>query len=198
MIVGIVFFFAYNWAELHKFVKLGMIETLLVATTIMIILPGINETARNAILTGLSVLAGVLFAVFGQIYHTGANAFDFFMVWVIFISLWVWISNFAPLWLLYVALINTTIILYSQQVANDWSNILVCTILLLINLAVLTPTIIAGRKRVAIWFSNTIALAVVTYATSGLIIGIFDRHQSYFTLLIVLSAVIYTLGIWHG
>lgn len=45
-----------------------------------------------------------------------------------FITLWVVVSNFAPLWLLLIVLINTTFFLYTEQVARDWPTILVVTL----------------------------------------------------------------------
>lgn len=197
-VAGIVFFFAYNWADLHKFAKIGLIQGVLIATTIVALLPRINENIRNVILTGVSVLVGVLFAVFGQIYQTGANAYDFFLAWTIFVTLWVLVSNFSPLWLLYLILINTTFILYSQQVAKDWSEVFICFLLFMINAVVLISTIYFGKKKIPNWFLNTVALATVSYATIGVVIGIFDKHQTTFPLLILFTAIAFVLGIWHG
>lgn len=195
---GIVFFFAYNWADLHKFVKIGLTEGVLIATTILVLLPKINGNIRNIILTGASVLVGVLFAVFGQIYQTGANAYDFFLAWTVFVTLWVLVSNFAPLWLLYLVLINTTFILYSQQVAKDWSEVFICSLLFIINVTVLISAIFWGKKKIPNWFLNTVALASISYATIGVVIGIFDKHQVTFPILILITAIAFALGIWHG
>ncbi|MGV8828963.1 MAG: DUF2157 domain-containing protein [Breznakibacter sp.] len=195
---GIVFFFAYNWADLHKFVKMGLTEGLVIATTLMVLLPKLNDNTRNIILTGASVLVGVLFAVFGQIYQTGANAYDFFLAWTIFVTLWVLISNFAPLWMLYLVLTNTTFLLYSQQVAADWSYVFICASLFIINVAVLICAIYFGKKKIPSWFINTLALSSAGYATIGIVIGIFDKPQTLFFLLIPATAMAFALGIWHG
>jgi uncharacterized membrane protein len=195
---GIVFFFAYNWADLHKFVKIGLTEGVLIATTILVLLPKINGNIRNIILTGASVLVGVLFAVFGQIYQTGANAYDFFLAWTVFVTLWVLVSNFAPLWLLHLVLINTTFILYSQQVAKDWSEVFICSLLFIINVTVLISAIFWGKKKIPNWFLNTVALASLSYATIGIVIGIFDKYEVTFPILILITAIAFALGIWHG
>lgn len=199
---GIVFFFAYNWADLHKFAKIGLIEGLIIATTSLALLPKINIHIRNIILTGAAVLVGVLFAVFGQIYQTGANAYDFFLVWTVFVTLWVAVSNFASLWLLYLILINTTFILYAQQVAKDWSEVFVFTLLFIINTTVLITVILLSKYRktatVPHWFRNIVALASATYATIGIVIGIFDKYQVAFPVLILTALIMFALGIWHG
>ncbi len=116
---GIVFFFAYNWDYLHKFSKMGLIGAALVFLVAPTVMPRLNRHTRNATLTAASVMAGVLFAVFGQIYQTGANAFDFFLAWALFTAVWVAVSRFPILWLLYFILLNTTWFLYVEQVAPE-------------------------------------------------------------------------------
>ncbi|MGK7895760.1 MAG: DUF2157 domain-containing protein, partial [Xenococcus sp. (in: cyanobacteria)] len=140
--------------------------------------------------------------VFGQIYQTGANAYDFFLGWTMFITIWVLVSNYAPLWLLFITLINTTILLYSQQVANDWSEVFVFTLLFLINILFLTTSLF-GKKfndeaKSPIWFSNLIALASVSFSTIGIVIGIFDKNQTSFFVLIILTSILYGIGIKYG
>lgn len=199
---GIVFFFAYNWADLHKFAKIGLTEGLIIATTIIALLPKIKSSTRNIILTGSSFLVGVLFAVFGQIYQTGANAYDFFLAWTIFITLWVIVSKFAPLWLLLIVLINTTFFLYTQQVAKDWSQILVMTILFVLNTKIFITSLLLSKykkiENVPTWFTHILALGSVSFATIGMVIGIADDFQPAFPFLILITAVAFTLGIWHG
>ncbi len=157
---------------------------------------------RDILLTGASMLVGVLFAVYGQIYQTGANAYDFFLAWTVFITLWVIVSNFAPLWLLYLMLINTTFVLYTQQVAGNWSEVLVLTSLFAINTCVLIPALVLSRYKKSInvpnWFLHLLALASVTFATMGIIMGIFDKFEVAFPLLILLTISVFALGLWHG
>jgi uncharacterized membrane protein len=80
---GIIFFFAYNWADLHKFAKIGIMEGLVIITTLIVVLTGWKPIVKNVILTGTTFLVGGMIAVFGQIYQTGANAYDFFLGWTI-------------------------------------------------------------------------------------------------------------------
>jgi len=195
---GIVFFFAYNWADLHDYVKIGLTEGILIIATALALFLKVNDTVRNVILTAASVLVGVLFAVFGQVYQTGANAYDFFLAWTIFVTLWVLVSDFAPLWLLYLVLINTTFILYSEQVANDWPEILVLTLLFAFNAMVLIAALLFVQKKIPNWFLNTVALAAVSFATIGMVNGIFSPYQPAFAILIVVTIVSFALGIWYG
>lgn len=199
---GIIFFFAYNWADLHKFIKIGLIEGLIIISTLIILFSKISLDIKNILLTGTSILIGVLFAVFGQIYQTGANAYDFFLGWTMFITIWVFVSNYAPLWLVFITLLNTTLILYSQQVAQDWSEVFVFTLLFIINILFLT-TFLYGKKinkeiKVPIWFSNLIALASVSFSTIGIVFGIFDKNQKSFFVLIIITSILYGIGIKYG
>ena len=199
---GIIFFFAYNWADLHKFVKIGIVQGLVIVTTILALLPKINTNLRNIILTGASVLVGVLFMVYGQIYQTGVNAYDFFLAWTVFVTLWVVVSNFTPLWLLYMVLINTTFILYSQQIAKDWSGISIFATLFIFNTIVLISAIILSKYKKAAnipnWFLNIIGLSCIAYATIGIITGIFDKYEFSFLILLLSTAGAFASGIWYG
>lgn len=195
---GIVFFFAYNWADLHKFAKIGLTEGLLISTIIVLLFIKTKSSLSNIILTGASVLVGVLFAVFGQIYQTGANAYDFFLAWTVFISLWALVANFPPLWLLYLILLNTTLILFSQQVAKDWSSVFIYTLLFSINLSILICAILLGKQKIPNWFLNTVTLLSTSYATIGIIIGIFSGQEPSFPFLILLTAIAFTIGIRYG
>lgn len=199
---GIIFFFAYNWADLNKFVKIGLVEGLIIISILVILFSKISLNIKNILLTGTSILVGVLFAVFGQIYQTGANAYDFFLGWTVFIAIWVFISNYAPLWLLFITLVNTTIILYSEQVAHDWSLVFLYSLLFVINLLFLTVSLyikrIAKDVKVPNWFLNLIALATVYYSTMGISYGIFDEYQVSFFVLIIITSILYGVGVKYG
>ena len=75
-VAGIIFFFAYNWDELPKFAKLGIVEVLLIASVLLATFTRWNKLVKQILLTGATFLIGTLFAVFGQIYQTGADAYD--------------------------------------------------------------------------------------------------------------------------
>jgi len=199
---GIIFFFAYNWDGLHKFAKIGMIEALVIALTLTVLFSKLTENIKNIILTGTAILIGVLFAVFGQIYQTGANAYDFFLGWTFFITLWVVVSNYPPMWLVFIILINTTFTLYVEQVAQHWEDVYVIDTLIFFNSLFLVFFLLLPRffdnLKVPIWFSGLIALAITTLSTFAISLGIFDEFDSPYLLLISLSAILYAAGIFYG
>ena len=201
MLAGIVMFFAYNWDALHRFVKLGLIELVIVASTVVGVMIRQDSNIKNTILTAAAVLVGVLYAVFGQIYQTGANAYDFFLGWTMIISLWVLVSGFAPLWTIYLILVNTTIFLYADQLAPQWQAVTVFTILFVINTAVLLLFAWLARRsfaRVPEWFLGILSLTVVTYATMGISAGIHDSYDSAFLILCSLSFLAYLYALRHA
>ncbi|WP_342375645.1 DUF2157 domain-containing protein [Myxococcus stipitatus] len=112
---GIIYFFAYNWAELHRFAKLGLIAAGIAGSALASRKLGDKPSGRFSLL-GASVLVGALLAVYGQTYQTGADAFELFVGWAALILPWVAMSRFPALWLLLVVLINTGTILFHQQV----------------------------------------------------------------------------------
>ncbi len=200
---GIIFFFAYNWENLNKFAKLGLIEGLISVVILSVLIFKFNELTKNIIVTSAVMLIGVLFAVFGQIYQTGADAYDFFLGWTIFATIWVLISNFAPLWLIYIALINTTIALYTNQVADNISDNNLMLILFLLNsLFVFTPlmyqNIFNKSLNIPSWFIKTLCLYAVYLGTSGLVSGMFLEFNTDFLYLIIVTAIAFSSGFYYG
>ena len=205
LVAGLIFFFAYNWDELNKFVKLGLIQFLIILTIGLAYFLKISENLKNIVLTGAALLVGVLFAVFGQIYQTGANAYDFFLIWTICISVWVIVSNFYPLWLIFMILINATFILYTKQVSNDWNESTFFFILYCINGFVLIMNILSNyyfkQIKAPNWYTNILAIATVTFASASIIIMI-DNPYFYERLINIIILMVcllsFVTGILYG
>ncbi|MFD2246390.1 DUF2157 domain-containing protein [Pontibacter ruber] len=202
LIAGIIFFFAYNWADMHKFVKLGLLELLVIGVTLAAVFTKLSSTVKNVLLTGSTMLVGVLFAVFGQIYQTGANAYDFFLGWTMCVVLWVVIARFQPLWLIFLALLNTTFILYTQQVATHWSFAVVLDLLFILNAAaVVIWEMLAARGRINVqhrWFPRIVGLAAITAITVSMISILFASIREDYGLAYLLGAAMYGSGLWYG
>jgi uncharacterized membrane protein len=200
-VAGIVFFFAYNWENLGKVGKFAIVEGCIVAITVAVLFSRLALIVKKILLTGAAIIVGAMFAVFGQVYYTGANTCDFFLAWTVFISLWAIVSNFPPLWLVYVALINTTICFYAQQVA-PWSRDFTFLLLLLVNVAcflffMLISTF--GSITVPRWFRNVLGLWTAGIATIGVNGAILDKHLDVTAISIyVFTAVAYIAGALYG
>ncbi len=118
VLAGVIFFFAYNWVEMGRFLKFVLIEAGILACIIAAFLRGLFRLSGKVLLLSASVLVGVFLAVYGQTYQTGADAFELFIGWAVLIIGWVLISEFATLWMVWLILLNTGAILSWKQVGH--------------------------------------------------------------------------------
>jgi len=116
LLAGIVFFFAYNWADLSDIAKFAIVEGALVATVIAALLLGIDRLHGQVAMIGASVLTGVLLAVIGQVYQTGADAYQLFAAWTLLILPWTLASRSAAQWLLWLVVAGIALAFYGEQV----------------------------------------------------------------------------------
>lgn len=115
-LAGVVFFFAYNWQDLGPFMRFGLIQGALVAALVAAFGAGLRRPAGRALLVAASVLAGVLFAVIGQVYQTGADAWELFAAWTVLVLPWVFASRSTIHWFLWGILALTAFSTYGGQV----------------------------------------------------------------------------------
>jgi len=176
---GIIFFFAFNWDKIGKFGKLfGLQAACLVAAVIALSNQG--AMLRKISLTVAAVLVGAFLAVFGQIYQTGADPYQLFLGWSILILPWVIAGQFPPLWLLFIVLLNTTMVTFFrvQPFRNDeeWYLLGVTGL----NLLVLAAWEYIGTlwkwARVS-WLPRLLVLAVALALVFDFIFGLFGRPK---------------------
>ncbi len=106
LLAGIIFFFAFNWQSIPNVVKLVSIQALFCLGSVGAMRFGLQTILGKASLACASALVGVFFAVFGQVYQTGADSYTLFLTWAIAIVPFVLVSNFAILWIFLLVLIN--------------------------------------------------------------------------------------------
>lgn len=107
-----MFFIAYNWDDLGRFTKFGMVEVLLILAILAYWkLDKEKITAKIALLMA-TIFLGVLLALYGQTYQTGADPWQLFFNWALLMLPWAIIGRFSAIWLLWVTLINLSIVLY--------------------------------------------------------------------------------------
>ena len=111
---AVIFFFAFNWDDLGRFAKFGLIEAAILAALAALWWLGLDRPAGKAVLLLLSLLTGALLALTGQVYQTGADTYELFGWWAVLILPWVLVSRFSPLWLFWLALLNVAAMLYFQ------------------------------------------------------------------------------------
>ncbi len=109
---AVVFFIAYNWNDLGKYAKFGLVELLVVAGVLGYWRFGPERAEGKASLLVAAILLGALLALFGQTYQTGADTWELFANWAGLILPWVLVGRFAGLWVLWIAIVNTAIVFY--------------------------------------------------------------------------------------
>lgn len=121
-LAGVISFFAYNWASLTGLHKLVLIQLCIIALVVAVQKRGRELLSGKVMMLGASVLAGVLLAVYSQVYQTGADAFELFIWWAVLILGWVAAAEFAGLWMVWLAVLYAGIILYWFQVLKPGNN----------------------------------------------------------------------------
>lgn len=102
---GLVFFFAFNWRDMPASWKFTTVWVFLLGFLVPAFLPKSSLLTKQLLLTVSSLLVGVLFAVFGQVYQTGAFTYQYIALWLALIAVWVVTMHFAPLWIIFHALV---------------------------------------------------------------------------------------------
>jgi uncharacterized membrane protein len=111
---SVVFFLAYNWHELGRLAKFALVQAPLVAALAVVWRAGLERIAGQAALLAAALLTGAAFALVGQVYQTGADTFELFSAWAVAIAPWTLLGRFAPLWLVWLVLVNLACTLYFQ------------------------------------------------------------------------------------
>lgn len=109
---AVVFFFAYNWQDMGRFAKFGLVELLILASLAVCWRLDLDKAGGKAVLLLASLLTGALLALVGQTYQTGADPWELFAVWAAAILPWVMLGRFGALWLLWLVLVNLAAYLY--------------------------------------------------------------------------------------
>lgn len=210
---GIIFFFAYNWNDLPKFAKLGIVEVLLISSVLLAVFTRWNRLVKQILLTGATFLIGTLFAVFGQIYQTGADAYDLFLGWTLFTILWAVAIRFAPLWLTFIGLLCTTIWLYNIQIASpdSWEMTLLANavtwICALSTVITEWMSIKGSLNKQNRWFVSLLSLAAIVHTSFLMMLAISDVssltiaticEEKAIIVSLISTILIFSAGLWFG
>lgn len=147
VLAGIIFFFAYNWEKMGRWIKFGLIEAAILACTAGAWRVGADRIAGKALLLSAAVLVGPLLAVYGQAYQTGADPYELFLAWAVLIVGWALAAEFAGLWVFWAVVVHTAAILFYVQILEP-NHYLEYDVLYLA-LAVLNITFLAVREHLA-------------------------------------------------
>lgn len=108
---GLIFFFAYNWDDLHRFAKLGIaICAFSACVGAALVLAYANRgIGYQAALLGANLSTGALLALIGQTYQTGADMWMLFAAWATLMTPLVLLARSQASWALWLVVINTAL-----------------------------------------------------------------------------------------
>ena len=109
---AVMFFIAYNWKDLGDFVKFGMVEGVIALAIAAYCKFTEDSIASKVSLLVATISLGVLLALYGQTYQTGADPWQLFFNWALLMVPWAIIGRFSAIWIVWVALMNVSIISY--------------------------------------------------------------------------------------
>ena len=203
LLAGILFFFAYNWAEMPPLVKFAAVEAGVLICVAGAWISGLDRPAGQSLLIGASVLTGVLLAVIGQVYQTGADAYELFAAWAVLILPWALASRSPAHWLVWLVVACLAAGLFGGQalvpmgLVQDSEVPLLPALLLLAALAGRELAVARGAGWLAPqWIRQIVlfaALATVYVTAFGYV---FDWHDSVlgtalFASVILAGALVY-------
>jgi uncharacterized membrane protein len=112
---AMAYFVAANWQALGRYGKFALAEAALVLAVALAWWRGLDDLAGRAALFAAAILTGVLLALVGQVYQTGADTFELFATWAIFIVPWAMVGRQPALWMLVVWLADIAIVFYFRM-----------------------------------------------------------------------------------
>ena len=174
LLTGIVFFFAYNWEEMHRFTRFAILGSGVIATTFIAFYLGIKNITGQLSLTAAVILTGVLLATFGMVYQTGADSYLFFGSWAVLTIPWVLVSRFQPLWLISFIVMNTALLSWADiHLHSDIFNIQMTATLLGLNGLLLIvreiTTLIYNPISEGRWFPSLIVMGIIALITGKML-----------------------------
>src|SRR5690606_29334947 len=110
--LGMIFFFAFNWADLHRFAKLGLAAAVLTGFAGAALRLPRESIAAQAVVLGAALTTGGLLALIGQIYQTGADIWQLFAAWAVLLLPWALLSRSTACWVLFWAVANLALVRY--------------------------------------------------------------------------------------
>ena len=183
---AVMFFVAANWDALGRFGKFALVEAAIVAALGIGVWRGLDSLAGRAALVAAALLAGVLLALVGQVYQTGADTFELFASWAVAILAWVAVGRQPALWVIWLALVNIAIALYYSTFGGFLGMLFGPTIALWALFAVNTVALIAwemlasrGIRWLDVrWAPRVLAVASGTAITILALWTIFDHWRA--------------------
>lgn len=196
LVAGSLFFIAWNWAWLPKMGKFALAELLIVALAVVVWWRWYSTLARGALLAaGLSF--GALFALYGQIYQTGADSWELFRAWLCVLLPLALIARQNSLWFCSWLIANLAFQLYTTTLPASLLDLAVSD-----SVTRLPTTMLHGYLALlaaCLMIREALAWRAVTHRPeSWLASRWFSRVMAGFLLLLLTAIVAENISDWHG
>jgi len=109
---ALIFFFAYNWQDMPRLAKFSLVELVICLSAIVYVRHSGHKMINTALLMAMTVFTGALLALVGQTYQTGADPWQLFALWALFMLPWSLIGRSSILWIFNILLSNLALFLY--------------------------------------------------------------------------------------
>lgn len=201
LVSGIVFFFAFNWDKMVVNAKFVLVGIGILVSAFFALTSRVKKEVNEISLLVTSLLIGVMLAVFGQHYQTGANAYDLFLTWLLLVTPLTLVSSSSFQWLFFSVLANTTLLLALNQVLQVNSVFVGTSYLILLNVALfILPQIkqFFPEFQLAKFYQQIQLIALLVLAVSGFGFWLYahdidggneEVKQAWFTLLLTLLLI---------
>jgi len=111
---AVIFFIAFNWNSLGRMAQFALMQGLVLVAVIAWWRLGPDGLPGKAALIAASIFLGGMLALVGQTYQTGADTWQLFSTWAVLLLPWALSGRLAPLWLLWLGLLNLALVIYHQ------------------------------------------------------------------------------------
>ena len=183
---AMMFFIAYNWEAMGDFAKFALVEVSIVICLIAYWKLDVDKVAAKVSITMATILLGVLLALYGQTYQTGADPWQLFFNWALLMLPWAFVAHFASMWLIWVVLLNLSIMLYFQarggmfglifdQTDHVFWVLFIFNSLVLISWELAATKLIWLRERWPVWLIAIVAGFSISFL---MLSAIFDDYDS--------------------
>lgn len=114
-VAGAIFFVAANWDIFTPQARIGLAAAAMAVTTLAGGWIGLSKLSGRAAALAGGLLFGPLMALVGQVYQTGADAFELFLAWSLVLSAYAVATRFAGAWITALLLGVVTVYLWIDQ-----------------------------------------------------------------------------------
>lgn len=190
---SLMFFVAYNWNDIGKFAKFGLVQFAIIGAIGCYWKLGADKlSAKVSLLVG-AILVGVLLALYGQTYQTGADPWQLFFSWALLLIPWALLGRFAAIWVVWLLLVNLSLVLYHQTIRGafwllfDAEESLLWLLFIFNGLALITWEVLIPRFE---WLSTRWAVRLLAMVSGSsitwlVILAIFESRNSDFVSILI-------------